>query len=244
VLADICTLNNFLALIIVCAGGLVRGYTGFGSNLVMVPLLSLIWSPAEAVAMTMGISIVTAAQMAPGALPLANKREIVPMIAGMILCTPLGTYLLLTLDQEVTKNIIAGFVLLLTLITLRGWQYTGPRSVITSLTAGGVGGVITGVAGVGGPPIVLYVLALKEEVTVQRANIIVLMAFMGTFAFVYLILGGEVGVSTLTRIVFCIIPSVASVWIGMRLFNILPSRAFRLMVLWMLIVISIMILVL
>jgi uncharacterized membrane protein YfcA len=100
VLAEICILNNFLALIIVCAGGLVRGYAGFGSNLVMVPLLSLIWSPAEAVAMTMGISIITAVQMAPGALPLANKREIVPMIAGMILCTPLGTYLLLTLDHH------------------------------------------------------------------------------------------------------------------------------------------------
>jgi uncharacterized membrane protein YfcA len=116
--------------------------------------------------------------------------------------------------------------------------------VITSLTAGGVGGVITGVAGVGGPPIVLYVLALKEEVTVQRANIIVLMAFMGTFAFVYLILGGEVGVSTLTRIVLGIVPSVTSVWIGTRLFHILPSRAFRLMVLWMLILISIIIFVL
>jgi uncharacterized membrane protein YfcA len=238
------TLNNFLALLIVCAGGLVRGYAGFGSNLVMVPLLSLIWSPAEAVATTLGISLVTAVQLLPGALPLANKREIVPLIAGMILFTPLGTYLLLTLDQELTKKIIAGFVLLLTLVALRGWQYRGPRNLITSLTAGGMGGLITGVAAVGGPPIVLYLLAVQEEVTVQRANIIVLMAFMGTIAFVYLILGGEVDLPTLMRVALCTIPSVVSVWIGTRLFYLLPNRAFRRLVLWMLIVISIVIIIL
>ena len=40
---------NLLALVIIIAGGLVRGYAGFGSGLVMVPLLAFLWDPVNAI---------------------------------------------------------------------------------------------------------------------------------------------------------------------------------------------------
>ena len=61
-----------LALLASCAAGLVRGYSGFGSALVMVPLLSIIWVPAEAVAITVGAGLVTAVQMSPRAIKIAK----------------------------------------------------------------------------------------------------------------------------------------------------------------------------
>lgn len=49
--ADFTSLPEFLlALVIVTVAGLVRGYSGFGSGLVIAPLLTLLWGPVEAVA--------------------------------------------------------------------------------------------------------------------------------------------------------------------------------------------------
>ena len=41
-----------MAAVVVAAAGLVRGYGGFGGGLVAIPLLSLIYGPVEAYAIT------------------------------------------------------------------------------------------------------------------------------------------------------------------------------------------------
>ncbi|CAN0478585.1 unnamed protein product, partial [Discosporangium mesarthrocarpum] len=60
-------LNIDLALIIVavCIGGFIRGFTGFGSALVIVPSLALVFSPREAVAMHAVMEIPVILSMLP-----------------------------------------------------------------------------------------------------------------------------------------------------------------------------------
>ena len=68
--------------------GLVHGYTGFGAAMVAMPLLSLVYNPVEALAVTAIVGLAGAAQLSPGAARVAHWPEVVPVMAGPTLVTP------------------------------------------------------------------------------------------------------------------------------------------------------------
>jgi uncharacterized membrane protein YfcA len=231
-----------LALATVMAGGIVRGYTGFGSGLVMVPLLALLWGPVEALATMTGLGTFATLQLIPRAIPLTNWRDVGPMVAGSLALTPAGTALLVSLDPVIVKKIIATLVLVATLITMSGWVYRGPRGLVPGFISGGLTGLINGLAGVGGPATVLYLMAIPGEAQAQRANIVSAMAFVTISVFVAMIFAGVVTPRVITHIAVFLIPSIFSVWLGVKMFHVLPSKHFKTLVLWFLVAISVMIL--
>lgn len=232
-----------LATLVTVIAGVVRGYTGFGSGLVMAPLLTLLWGPVEAIAITVAIGAASFLQMGRAAAPLARWREVTPIMAAALVVTPIGTYFLVTLDPDIVKRIIAGAVLAAALVSLRGWTYSGPRGVIPSFVAGAIGALINGVAAVGGPPIVLYIMSLPEDAETHRANIIWAVGVAGSMVLVTVAAAGALTGDTLLRVAILLLPMIAGVWLGGRIFAWLPGEAFRLIILWLLVALSISILV-
>ncbi len=53
-----------------------------------------------------------------------------------IVTVPVGAWLLVTVDAELMRRVIAGVVIVFTLVLLAGWRYRGPR---TTATHAGVG---------------------------------------------------------------------------------------------------------
>jgi len=242
--AEILTWSNAFAFLTVLAAGVVRGFTGFGSALVIVPLLALLWTPTEAIALAFGLGVVASVQLVPRAARQANWREIGPMAAATVLATPLGTMILLGVEPALMRRIIAALILIVTLTFLRGWQYRGPRGAVPGFIAGALGAVINGVAGVGGPSVVLYLMSLPDTVAIQRANIVIQISLMGFVGLVYLAIADAVGGGDLVRIAALAGPMILGTWIGSQLFRRLPATVFRVVVMWTLIVVSACILVL
>jgi uncharacterized membrane protein YfcA len=232
-----------LAGLVVFLGGLVRGYAGFGSGLVMAPLVAVLWGPVAAVATTVTLGFFAFLQVGWGSFREANWRAIGPVSLAAIAVVPAGTYLLVTLDPVMVKRIIAAAVLVATLVTLKGWTYSGPRGVLPSIAAGAVGGLINGLASVGGPPIVLYLMSLPDSAATQRANINMCIGLMGVAVLAALVAGGSFELAMTLRIALLFLPFAAGVWMGGRLFRLLPADTFRRGVLWMLIAMSLSILV-
>jgi uncharacterized membrane protein YfcA len=242
-LADLPSWQNAAALAITVAAGVVCGFTGFGSALVMVPVLAFIWTPAEAVAVALILGIVSSAQIVPKALPQASWRDIGPMAAATLLFTPLGTLVLVGVAAEPVRRIIAALILAITLVMLRGWHYRGPRGPVPGFAAGAVGAVINGIAGIGGPAAVIYLMSLPDAVATQRANIVVQVALMGVVSSAYLIAAGALGGDVLAYAAALALPMIAGTWIGGKLFLRLPAALFRRIVLWLLLAASVAILV-
>ena len=226
------------ALAIVAAGGIIRGYTGFGTGLVMAPLLTLLWGPVEAVATTVALGTISTVQLTGPALPHVKWRVVIPLMIGVLTIAPVGTYLLLTVDPSVIKRVIAGTVMFLALIMLLGWKYSGPRGLKSSLIAGGIAGFFNGIAAIGGGIMVLYLMSLPDKMTIQRANIVIGVGALPLIVFVSLAVSGAVTEKILLNTATLAIPAMLSVWAGSRLFGFLPEKAFRLTVLWTLIIIS------
>ena len=239
----ILTLTNLFALLTVLAGSIARGYTGFGSGLIMVPLLALLWGPIDAIIFTLTLGLIATAQMTIPAAKIANWREISPICAAAVIVTPIGTFMLVSLDGDIVKKIIAGAVLVATMVSLSGWLYRGPRGFFPSAVFGAIASLINGVGAVGGPVYVIYLISLSEKARVQRANIAILTGVMGVSVLVYTLVAGDVTWDIIDKILLFAIPYILGVWGGTKMFRLLPEETFKRVILWFLLIICLAILV-
>jgi uncharacterized membrane protein YfcA len=156
-------------------GGLIRGFAGFGSALLIVPALALMFSAREAIAIELILEIPAMITLLPAAVRNAERAVVGPMLASLFVTVPLGALALLFLDDAVLKIIISVAVLLMVVILALQREITALISRRTAIAAGMASGFIQGAAGVGGPPSVVAILALGNDATVSRANVIAFM---------------------------------------------------------------------
>src|SRR5216684_3988029 len=136
--------------------GAARGFSGFGSALIFMPLASSLAPPPLVAAVLLVIDIVAAAPLIPSAWRHADRKAVAIMALGALVGTPLGTYALTQLDPLTTRWIISAFVLALLMLLVSGWRYRGKDHLSIAVGIGGVSGFCSGLAQTGGPPIVAY----------------------------------------------------------------------------------------
>src|SRR5690349_3849193 len=84
----------------------IRGFTGFGLAVVGVPLLSLFFAPAEIVPSIMILAILAGLQLLPKIWRSVDWQLLIPTIAGAAIGTPLGTWLLAGVSDNVMRVMI------------------------------------------------------------------------------------------------------------------------------------------
>jgi uncharacterized membrane protein YfcA len=166
-------------LAIVCAavfiGGFMRGFVGFGAALVAVPVLSLAYGPRLAVAAMTVVGIPTLLQLLPDAIRTSERSIVVPISIAILLSTPIGTWILVSVSPALMKIVISALVVLLVAMLARGWRLEGEVSRPVLVGAGVAGGLIQGTAGIGGPPVVAVALSRPGTPVQQRGNVLALM---------------------------------------------------------------------
>ena len=144
--------------IAICAiafvSGTARGFSGFGSALIFMPLASSLAAPRLVAALLLIIDFVAAAPLVPNAWRHADRKATAVMVMGALVGVPIGTYFLSRLDPVTTRWIISGFVFALLMLLLSGWRYRGKDHPALSIGIGGLSGFCSGLAQTGGPPIV------------------------------------------------------------------------------------------
>jgi uncharacterized protein len=219
------------AAIAICAiafvSGTARGFSGFGSALIFMPLASSIASPRLIAAVLLIIDFIAAAPLIPNAWKQADRKATAIMVCGALVGVPIGTYLLTRLEPVTTRWIISGFVLALLLLLLSGWRYRGQDHAAISVGIGGLSGFCSGLAQTGGPPIVGYWLGRPIASTIARANILL---FFGASDFFSVVSYSLTGLITADSIKFSLVvgPVYAiGVWFGASLFGRASETVFR-----------------
>src|SRR3981189_395867 len=148
------------AAIAICAiafvSGTARGFSGFGSALIFMPLASSLAAPRLVAALLLIIDFVAAAPLVPNAWKGADRKATAIMVSGALVGVPIGTWFLSRLDPVTTRWIISAFVFALLILLLSGWRYRGRDYPAISIGIGGLSGFCSGLAQTGGPPIVGY----------------------------------------------------------------------------------------
>ena len=178
-LLDTVLSGSFAVEIAVAAlAGFVRGFSGFGAALILAPGFTLVMPAQDAVVLTVLLNFTTITQLLRPALARVQWRELGPMGLAGVIGVPLGSVLLLVVDDAVLRRAIGAIVLSFSIAMLAGWRYRGGQSLGKTTVVGLLGGVLTGSAGVGGPPLILYMLSGDRPIADARAVFIVYFAFL------------------------------------------------------------------
>lgn len=216
-----------MALGIMLLGGMVHGLTGFGGALVTMPLLALLFGPVEALALSAPAWVLGTLQMLPRASREADWTALWPILIPALLATPLGTLLLFVMEPDIVRRTIGLFVLAGAVMLATGWTYRGPRGRLPGIIAGSLCGGVTGFAGVGGPPVIVYVLAWPDSPAIQRASILIIIGSVGVVTLLGIIVGGAYdGTVALTALVLSV-AYVAGTWSGSAGFRAASDAFFR-----------------
>ena len=223
-------------LAVTAAGGMLQGFTGFGATLVMVPLLTFVYGPAESVAVGIGLSALGSILLLPEASRDANWPDVIPACLMAFATVPVGVALLLAVDPGVTRRLMGGIVILVALIMIRGWNYGGPRNVLTSAAAGSFSGFTAGFFGMGAPGATIYYLSGTIRAAMQRANILIVLGVVSALTMTGVAIGGGADLGSLVLGVVLILPFSLPMWVGARYFRRASNEAYRRVCLWLLIV--------
>jgi uncharacterized membrane protein YfcA len=209
-------------------GGLVRGFTGFGFAMVFMPLASVVLGPVAALGLIWYID-------APFALPIALRnarqaewREVAPLLLTATLALPAGIWLLIWLDRETMRWILAGLIFAAVALMASGWRYHGRPGVPLSLGVGALSGLFNGMASIGGMPLAVFWLgAQRNDRHRTRAN---LQTFFGVSTLVSGAILWRNDILTITALTMAL-PLMgiygAGMWAGTHGFRLASEQSFR-----------------
>ena len=154
-----------IMLLVVFVAGIVRGFTGFGSALLAVPALAVVYGPVQAVVIEVLIEVPVCLGLLPTAVKHAERRTILPMIATFILFVPVGAVLLTSIDPDLVKIFISLFVLFAVVLMWQQSRITPLMSPKANYAVGALSGTTQGLTGMAGP---LFATALIGAVNAIR----------------------------------------------------------------------------
>ena len=221
------TTTLLIAILIAAAAGLMRGFAGVGSGMLMAPFFVRLFGPVDTIAIIIMMEIVVTGQLLPTVWREIDWRVIAPMGAAAALSMPLGSWLLVSLDPGQIANGIALLVILFSLVLMTGWRYRGPKPLLATLFVGSTSGVLMALTSLGNPPVMLYLLSGSDGAATNRAN------FTGYFAITLVALIAMMTVSGLMKwsavwTVAALLPAfMIAAWIGSRLFRKSSESLYR-----------------
>ena len=216
-----------LALLIGLAGGLVRGTTCFGAAMAMSQALALLIGAKAAVPVTLLLETFAALPMLPSAWALARARVLVPISSAALAMVPVGSWLLAGADAKFMRSLIAGTVIVFSLALLSGRRYQGRQRTTTAAALGALSGTMLGATGIGGPPVILYLLSGPDPAAVTRANLSMYLMIISALGLVMLGLNGLLVAETLRIAAWMSPPFVLGLYLGSKLFARFSDQRFR-----------------
>ena len=105
------------ALGVTLIAGLMRGFAGFGSAMLMAPIFAILFGSAEMVVTVVAIELVVSLQLFPQVREHADWKVLTPMSIAACAAMPLGVWLLASVDKNTivtaVSAVIVAFVVLM-----------------------------------------------------------------------------------------------------------------------------------
>lgn len=163
------TLNS-LDLAVFFLAWFFQAFTGFGAGIFIVGILSLLYDPKIVIVSSAVINLFGTAFMSALLLKKVKPRFdiLLLLVLGSVPGIFVGAKTLLFIDRETLRVVIGVFILLLGLYDLlvqRGalLKFSMRDRARNSLAVGFVGGFFAGLIGMGGPPPVVYLNQVLED---------------------------------------------------------------------------------
>lgn len=218
------------------AGGFVNGLTGFGTGLTAIGVWLYATSPPVAASLVIICSVVSHVQTLPMIWHSIEWRRVVPLVVPGLIGVPVGTMLLSQIDPRTFKIGVGLFlVCYATYALVRKLQMSGSYGGrIADGAVGFGGGVLGGLAGLSGAPLIVwtdirgYTKEYRRSV-LQTFNFSILTTALISHAYSGL-LTLQVGLATVAALP----GTVCGAWLGATIYKRLGDHGFQRIVMWLL----------
>lgn len=219
--------NYFLIALVVIFSGFLRGFIGFGSGLLMIPILSYFYSPVFAMVFNIVIEIPATIYLTFVGIKKSNLREITPMMFTMMLTIPFGTIFLVSVDEQIIRTLMSLLLIFFVILIATGWRIKSTITKYVLVLGGAISGLMQGATGMGGPPYVTVLLSKNDSDDVARANILVITSGLVISAIISLYYFGLFTKDILLTGALSAPIYVFATYIGTKFFNYSGNKYFR-----------------
>jgi uncharacterized protein len=171
------------------AGGFVSGLTGFGTALTAMPIWLLALSPLLAAQLAAASGVVAQLTTLPAIWPHIRLRTVLPYIGAGLIGVPIGVGLLPLINPTAFKLVVGCLIVAYcaTMLFAEHRLRIGTAKAWANPLVGLIGGITGGIAGLSGPPVIIWATARALSKDDKRAlfqsfNASILMAMLAANA--------------------------------------------------------------
>ena len=150
--------------------GVVRGFAGFGTAMIYLPVAAQVLGPFEALTTLIIKDLVAPLMHVPRALKDGHPKDVLRLGAGALVTVPLGVLVLSLVEPIVFRWAVSLVALTLLLMLIAGVRYRGTLTKPLIYGTGGLGGLLAGSVGMPGPPVIMLYMASTLPPSAVRAN--------------------------------------------------------------------------
>jgi len=234
--------------VIVFAGHVVKGVSGFGSALFAVPLLLLILDVRIVTPTFLLFDLTSGILLVASNWRSIDRRLLLLLLSGMIVGTGMGTWALLSFGHETLKRVLGVLVTGWAVVMLLGREpetiapHGGMGAALAPLS-GLLGGALGAMFSVNGPPIIIYLSQVLKDKQAFRATLCGIFFADACYKLVLFSLGGLLDRRVFTLAALLAPFLVAGVIAGSYVQRFLDQTVFRRVVAAMLAVTGLLLLV-
>ncbi|MFZ0850058.1 MAG: sulfite exporter TauE/SafE family protein [Hyphomicrobiaceae bacterium] len=209
-------------------GGFVNGLTGFGTGLTALPLWLQVLEPVLAAQLVSVASIAGHLSSLPLLWLDIDWRRLAPMLLAGLIGVPIGLWLLPLIKVEVFK-LTVGIVLIVYcgfMLWAAGRLHIHRDSAGAEMGVGFIGGILGGIAGLSGPPPIVWGTLRAWPKTQRRQTLQAFNTAILSTMLMASLAGGLVDARLVVAAAVALPATLAGNWLGDRLYRSLDDRRF------------------
>lgn len=223
--------ETIIALVTALAAGIVRGFSGFGSAMILAPIYASVFGPVTAVPAVLALEALISLPLLKSSVNSAQYDTVFRMFVAAIAGATLGMGIAATLPINAVKAIVAYIVLVFAVLMAfqkPGSELSLPVTKPLKYVAGGASGLFGSISGMTGPPAVLLMLNSNASPLSIRATLIIYFMLID-FSLVigYGLMEKQFHLEWLGLVVVSLIPMTVGSWLGGYLLQFASERLFR-----------------
>lgn len=213
------------AALVILGASVIRGYAGFGFAMICAITLSFVFPPSQVTPIILCLDVVASFWLFLKVRRQVDWKGLKFIGMGALLTLPLGTLALVVIPMNPMRIFISLVILCLCAGLLWKRQPSSTATAQATLGVGMVSGFLTGVAAIGGPPVILFYLSSEKSVSVSRASMIAFFLMVDSLALVSTACYGLLNQQTLAWSASLVIPLMGGIWAGNFIFSRFSNEA-------------------
>lgn len=219
-------------LIFTCAAGsLVQATTGFGYGIVCMAVFPYILGYSESIAICSLCAATMSSMVAVRNYKKVKPGLILPMLAGFSVASVMSIrFVKNRADGTMTKALGVILILVSIYFILFSGKIRIRPTLLNGVIAGALGGTGAGMFGIGGPPVVIFLMSATDDKDIYRSCSLAYFAVGSWYASGVRLLNGIITARVVTLWLIAVLAIAAGTWLGNRLFDRVDAKKLKYLV--------------